>query len=56
VRYLKEKIQESQRSHEKKNIQLTDSSGRDSSSEGEVIAQLKDTFHTVGKRHGKVQI
>jgi hypothetical protein len=40
----------------KKKINLTDSSGGNSSDEGEMIAQLKETFHIIGKKSEKFQI
>lgn len=40
----------------RKIFNLTDTSDNDSSSEGEVIAQLKGTFHMTGRKSQKVQI
>jgi hypothetical protein len=40
----------------RKIFNLTDSSGSDSSSEGEMIAQLKEKFHITGKKSEKFQI
>jgi hypothetical protein len=40
----------------RKIINLTDSSGFDSSGNGEMIAQLKEIFHITGKKSEKIQI
>jgi hypothetical protein len=50
VKYLKEKFKNVKGAMKRKTFNLTDSSDRDSSGEGEMIAQLKENFHITGKK------
>lgn len=47
------KLKESERSHENKKFNLRDTSGSDSSDEDEMIAQLKEKFHIIGRKGEK---
>jgi hypothetical protein len=55
VKCAKEKFKKSEGAVKGEKFNLTDSSGSDSSGEGEMIAQLKEKFHVPGKRTDEVQ-
>jgi hypothetical protein len=49
VNYPKEKFKKVKGAMKRKIFNFTDSNGRDSSGEGEMIAQLKEKFNSTGK-------
>jgi hypothetical protein len=55
-KYLKEKFKKVKGAVKRKIFNLTNSTGNDSSGEGEMIAQLKEKFHITGKKSAMVQM
>jgi hypothetical protein len=55
-KYLKEKFKKVKGAVKRKIFNLTNSTGNDSSGEGEMIEQLKEKFHILGKKSEMVQM